>query len=440
VRKLGNDKCLFCKDNRDFEMPTRVIESALESSLVIFAGSGISTENKRVFPSTFLDEIKAQLPNEYKDSLFPDAMSAYCLDHGRRALVVEILKRIKYVKSFSAMYRQAVRFHKELSHIHQITEIFTTNWDDFFEQECGAIPFVTSNDFAFWNLPDRKVFKLHGSINNIGTIVATREDYESCYSRLQSELIGNYFRVSLATKTVVFIGYSLRDEDLREIIRLLGAEIGEFKPKYFFVSLEEDPALAEELNVEPIVTDGAFFIHKLKEILVSKDAVIDPQVFLDAFKYYCSVDVQHQILAEEIHAVENPYVIYSLYYLDGLIDFFERAFEMENSGEYSDYERLSRVMNSYAILIEEACEENRYSDVAYLEGYVSGIEYFLKWPELATPQVFYLYPAKLVESLEELKAKLAAKDELDEGALKFAVHIVETTGGEGIVHQHRPFL
>ena len=32
----------------------------------------------------------------------------------------------------------------------QIENIITTNWDDFFERECGATPYVSPEDFALW--------------------------------------------------------------------------------------------------------------------------------------------------------------------------------------------------------------------------------------------------------------------------------------------------
>lgn len=79
----------------------------------------------------------------------------------------------------------------------------TTNWDDYFERECGAIPIVTAEDFAFYNLAGRKVFKIHGSISNYGSIIATAEDYTRCYNNLKTGLIGSHLKSLLATTAVV---------------------------------------------------------------------------------------------------------------------------------------------------------------------------------------------------------------------------------------------
>ncbi len=117
-------------------------------------------------------------------------MSLYCGTNinGRQKLLQKIKFRFDYCKQFSELYRQASWFHHELSSIYYIKTIITTNWDDYFEQECGAIPITIPEDFAFYNLPDRKVIKIHGSISNYGTIVATKQDYANCYRRLNRGL------------------------------------------------------------------------------------------------------------------------------------------------------------------------------------------------------------------------------------------------------------
>ena len=174
--------CEICKKKLSFEFPDEVFNACKAGRVVIFAGAGISTETANVFPFSFYEDAKREL-NIKKDGniSFSELMNQYCKKfHGKKALLNKIKDRIDYVKSFPELYRQATGFHQELSTIYQIQEIITTNWDSFFEEECGAIPFVTPEDFAFWECPGRKVFKIHGSINNLGSIVVTKEDYRKC--------------------------------------------------------------------------------------------------------------------------------------------------------------------------------------------------------------------------------------------------------------------
>ena len=44
-------KCAFC-GNKDFEVPSEIIEAIKKENIVIFAGAGISTEGKNVYKST----------------------------------------------------------------------------------------------------------------------------------------------------------------------------------------------------------------------------------------------------------------------------------------------------------------------------------------------------------------------------------------------------
>src|SRR5690606_30134800 len=113
------------------------------------------------------------------------------------------------------------------------------NWDDYFERECNAIPIVTAEDFAFYNVEARKVFKIHGSISNYGSIVATSEDYTRCYKNLQTGIIGSFLKTILATKVVVFVGYSFSDFDFNKIYNYLKKEMGNILPHCYIVTLDK---------------------------------------------------------------------------------------------------------------------------------------------------------------------------------------------------------
>ncbi|WP_320820114.1 hypothetical protein, partial [Thalassolituus sp.] len=103
---------------------------------------------------------------ELKDSVdisFPDLMSRFCSTkvNGRQKLLEKIRNRFDYCLKFHELYRGATRFHRELAPFWMIQDIITTNWDDYFERECDAIPIVTPEDFAFYKIKQRKVFKIH---------------------------------------------------------------------------------------------------------------------------------------------------------------------------------------------------------------------------------------------------------------------------------------
>ncbi len=63
----------------------------------------------------------------------------------------------------------ATRFHREVSKNPYINTIITTNWDTYFEDICGCTAIIDDKDATLWNAFNNRVFKIHGSISNIGS-------------------------------------------------------------------------------------------------------------------------------------------------------------------------------------------------------------------------------------------------------------------------------
>ena len=76
----------------------------------------------------------------------------------------------------------------------------TTNWDRHFEEICHAKPFVYDADMRFWEVPYRKVLKIHGTIDNYSSMVVTRDDYDKSLNDLQNSLIGAKLKELFTTR------------------------------------------------------------------------------------------------------------------------------------------------------------------------------------------------------------------------------------------------
>jgi hypothetical protein len=177
------------------------------------------------------DEIRAELKIS-ETPPFPELMTAYCdLPDGRIRLLERIKARIDYFLSFDDLYLPMARFHRAIAALYMITDVITTNWDDLFQQECGFVPFIYDSDLAFWDAANRRVMKIHGSISNFGSIVATSDDYKQSFKRLNDGPLGAQLKSLIARKTVIYVGYSLSDENylrlLRNISKVMG---GKFTP------------------------------------------------------------------------------------------------------------------------------------------------------------------------------------------------------------------
>ena len=255
-RHVSTD-CVFCRNFHEFSIPDHLIDQIKKREVVIFAGAGISTEVNTVFHSTFYQEVQAALRLGKRDKpSFPALMTAFCRQpDGRRKLLEKLRSRFDYIESFPELLRNATRFHREIATLFYVDTYVTTNWDDYFERYCGAIPFVTAEDFAFWNARGRKVFKIHGSVSSYGSVIANAEDYRRAQRQLERGAVGSALKMFLSTKTILYVGYSFSDDDFLRIQRYLAREMQETAPMAYIVSLDRSAeSRLRALHLMPITT------------------------------------------------------------------------------------------------------------------------------------------------------------------------------------------
>lgn len=373
--------CVFCKQEMSFVFPTELIDEFIKGNVALFAGSGISTENQHVLKSTFYEDIEWELGYENSEKKFPDIMEEYCKQtNGRFKFLSKIKERFKHIRSFPELYRLATRFHRELATYYPIDTIITTNWDTYFEDECGATPFVTSEDLAFWDSPGRKVLKIHGSINNLGSIIATKADYKRCRNELSKGMLGSILKLILATKTVVYIGYSFSDDDFLSINTFVKKEMkGLHKQAYIITPIHDNNNYYQKNGLIPVYTDGRYFIEQVKKHAESKlsDHFIDDSIYTRAKLMLDIVHINHSLLHNGYTCYDNPDMVMCASYQDGLMHGFERVIALRNTGEYSHRCEILRMFKPYDDLRKTKLKEKRYEDVAYIEGYTNAFRYLL---------------------------------------------------------------
>jgi len=373
-------QCSICKNFHDVQIPKHIVEALYKGNLVIFAGAGVSTENKTVLSYTLYADIKNELGISPSTRIsFPKLMSRFCAQpDGRAKLLQKIQERFDYIRSFPEIYRSATKFHSELSTLHLVQNIVTTNWDDYFEKECGATPFVTPEDFVLWNAPRRKVFKIHGSINNYGSIVATDEDYRKCFKNLRDGILGSALKQMLSTKTIIYVGYSFNDEDFNRIHQLLKREMGALLPHGYVVTPDCDSGpLSGTPDLTPIYTDATYFISLLKQHAIADQQMLDDERFLGVEQLLQRVDAEHAKLYETYDICQHPEVLYAGSYQDGIIHCCERMLALKNTGHYSHICNVTNAIHGYESIRKDKLKAKRYSDIAYIDGYMNGLIYLL---------------------------------------------------------------
>lgn len=406
----------------------------------------MSTESRGVYPSTFYQWVKDELslPAEEKVS-FSDLTSLYCSEpRSRKDLLKAIQKRIDYVKTFSELYLSATEFHRELSTIPHLDDIFTTNWDNFFERECEAIPIVTGQDFAvLQDVLGRKVYKLHGSIFNYGSIVATEEDYRKCYRNLSTGIVGAMLKTLLISKTLVFFGFSFDDKDFKRLYGLLNKDVAGLMPRSYVVTLDErakDKLDSLGIRATPIITSGAFFVKQLKKKLVEEKFMLPDVQYEGIEEILEKVLIEHAKLCT-LSVIKHPDSLYSQWYQDGLQHSFERLLSTKKSGENSCAHHMCDCIDGYESLIKDCLHKKNYPDVAYFTGYQIGLIHFLldKKSRGSLP-MYFLFGCGDIATFEEYIELEKEAPKLHKSAHKLAEAIAHKVNSDSLVPHRRPFL
>lgn len=375
--------CRECNRDNGFTLPEDVIQAVIKGDLVLFCGAGVSTESKKVMPTSFYTDIKNEL--EYSKHIeidenpsFSKLMSLFCENvvNGRKQLFQRINSRFQMIENFPELYGIASEFHKEVAKIPQIGTVITTNWDTLFEDNCDMFPIIYNEDVALWDTFEKRVFKIHGSIKNVGSIIATEKDYENCYQKLSTKPIGDRLKSILSTKTVIFVGFSFGDEDLNRIIEILSDDLGQFANQFYLVTIDEKWLEKHPKNIIPIITDGTFFVKSLKKELIQQGLLIDSVVYrfaedtneflVDGHLNWMNDENFHEILHE------YPELLLTVAYQDGMIHAFQRCIADEKSGRILMPNYTHDVAHSYLYLYNQRMSENEYLRAYYDQGYSDG--------------------------------------------------------------------
>lgn len=365
-----HEGCAVCGTHYPVDVPEDLVSAARARNLVVFAGAGISTEAPGLFPETFYQEIEARIHDEPSGDDFPSVMQEFEERFGRRELVRTLIERIDYVSTFRSLQNRTTAFHEELGTITQLDAIFTTNWDDFFERFAGARPYVLDEDFAFFDTPGRRVMKVHGSISNLSTIVATTTDYEAREADLRESVMGAKLREFLSTRTILFVGYSLTDSDFQSIYRSVIERMGAFRPPAYIVTPVETSSAAE-FGLTHLKTDGGHFLHLLKSRIEEVNEHV-PDERLDRAHWIRQSLVQAHSASEPMLANPATFGCFTQSYQDGLLAALGRMGLLRAKGAYSEPRLVESIIHSYSHHFERAIELKRYFDASYIEGYLIG--------------------------------------------------------------------
>jgi len=213
------------------DIPRELVEQFARGNGVIFVGAGLSQGAGLPGWADLVRELAAELDGCPPDADYRDIAQYYDIEYGRRRLVERLRDRL------DTLDVHPTPVHKALVGL-PVSAIFTTNYDDLLEQALRAAkrpftPVVGNVDASFWSADRLQLVKLHGDLGQPESIAITTEDYERFIITRKS--LADILKVTLQTRTVLFLGYSATDPDLRLILTQVREESGRFARNLYTV-------------------------------------------------------------------------------------------------------------------------------------------------------------------------------------------------------------
>lgn len=284
------------------------------------------------------------------------------------------------------------------------------------------------------------MFKIHGSIGNPASIVATQQDYEKRYTELNEGLLGAQLKELLATKTIVFVGYSLRDSDFISLYELMKRRMGDLLPRAYVVEPNDIPdnSIGEEVQV--IRTTGVRFLRELKMNMPEECFLPDERIMTIPSTRF-ALSKAHIELVSSGEMVEDPALLICACYQDGMLDAFDYISQNKYSGEFSHRCEILGIVEYYTHLMAEREEAGMWHTVAYIEGYLEGLTFLLLTDDEREKRPFYFLfgtddPIRTLAEFQKLAPTFRENAPQAFALAKAIANSLEP----GIVFHHRPEL
>ena len=238
----------------------------------LFIGAGFSLEAKAPSAWDLQQAILNELPSEEMkkdhagDNL--DVISQFFVEQvceGSRAELMNLLQ-----KKFE-FEPECMDDHHALSAIPHFHNIFTTNYDTLLEDSyshnsCTVIK--KDEDCVYLNQKPVRIYKIHGDFTNKDFVVITTQDYADLKKQKHNKLVWNEVKSAFTTTHVAFIGYSLSDENIINMIKFLSNLVNRNQRQMFLIAPNINETKRNQLkknHVSYIDATAKQFLDKLKK-------------------------------------------------------------------------------------------------------------------------------------------------------------------------------
>ena len=267
----------------------RLFSLVRHEQVSIFIGAGFSKEAGA--PSVYdlknaiLDEIHDTNAKEVHENNSLADLSNFFVNEvclGSRNPLIRILR-----ETFEFIPK-CMDDHKLLANIPHFKRIFTTNYDTLLENsyEQNEVRVIRNDaDCAYINKPFT-VFKIHGDFTDSDSVVITSDDYNQFFTSNKNPIMWDLVKAEFATKNILFIGYSLEDDNILDIIRKVSDAQGKNQNEMFLIA----PKISQEKQEE---------LRKLKVHYFDTIANVFLTQLIEELKKHISEDFKNKYISGE---------------------------------------------------------------------------------------------------------------------------------------------
>lgn len=209
-------------------------EELEREKLVIFVGAGVS-RNSGLPSWQELVEVFAKKLGINKSCFSPEEtlqIPQIFYDEFSKIKYYEILQEV-----FEGTY-EPNSIHKTLKEMN-ISHIITTNYDELIEKELNdskEYDVIGKEEELAYSKSTKMIIKMHGDMK-YRNVVLKQEDYDNYEENFP--LISTYVKSLFTTNTIMFIGYSLNDVNVKNIMEWISNILNEDFRKVYLVTFDE---------------------------------------------------------------------------------------------------------------------------------------------------------------------------------------------------------
>jgi len=334
----------------------RIIRKAMErKKLVLFIGAGTSLDSGMPSWNKAVNKIANCLGITTQDDDNLKIPQYYYNSRGKKEYVELMREIFRYDEELEItdVHRQIIQFNT--------STIITTNYDNLIEKaaaENGEFIQVISQDKELpYRTAEKEIIKMHGDFEH-DNFVLKEDDYLHYSSNFK--LIETYIKSLIANNTVLFIGYSYNDPDVKQIFTWVKDILGkDFQRAYML-------EVCDSYNVNKY----EYFRNLGVNVLYLTEAIkggesIGPSERLQLFLEYILSEEKSDNLIDEIYEYLKPFSEMNYTWSKYVVRAFQKYGIRIHNGNMEFYSYYGKKEEKASIELLETIMQKEGTDVDY---------------------------------------------------------------------------